>query len=473
MSFNTALAACWDICQRNCQSAFSTEISRAMSGFYETYPLSGAYTQRSLPPEPYQGNHKVSQVIEEEERTIYHVQVGLVSVESKLVNSFLGLPFALLESLAFLTALIYQPLLLSILCVIFTPIVMLISPFMLFVDPATALLLFISPIIGVLLVIVLTVYNALQIPYRLLKSLAKIPIGVGIGIWALVQLARGQSVNPPNIQELRSGMVDQDINLSMRFDDISFVNRNNDFAKRIVKCKNNNELDLPTRYRSVISLDILEPVMLESGQVYGKTDVPNLTGKPDSITPQIINGDQTIQLPSYMAEVNALVTAMETEAEQATSSGNDPNYAPILKQMRQHDELANLLYEKINTNQLQDMLTLKVDGESYQFTITPKIMNDTFTLVAPIVGKISPVPLSPSQNQAILTFQNAKRSNHKHKNLLVVALKETLLATQNLAGRFDLLSSPQASSIPSSTHSTLFDRATSVGKTFLPVTALF
>jgi len=344
MSFISALASCWNVCRRRC----SLQPDPTLSGFYETYQLPRRYTLRNLPPGIYRNKHSVETVyFDAQENRSYGVRVGLTSVEDKLVNSFFGLPFAILESLWCLLQVIGILVLMGLagLCFAF---VLALSPLALFVveDPIIVGKALLVTLFGVVAALALAIYALFQAVYRPLQALIKIPVGIVIGIYVLINLALGREIDPPTISEIdslesRDAMRQQGVTVRAVDNELEIALKNIGF----------NLATFPDRYLCPIGAGVIEPVLLNDGHIYAKSTAEGFFDKESPVGPYDRTPLQRNLLPvaAYYTEAKALVDVLVAEHGKAGAEKRAPNYDLILQCAQKHSAIAEELHKQLTS----------------------------------------------------------------------------------------------------------------------------
>lgn len=440
MSFMTALASCWDVFR----SKYTEQDMPMLFSFYETYTLPDLYTANHLPAGIYEHKHAIETVhFDEQQNRSYRVRVGLTSVEDKLVDSFFGLPLAILKLLNGLAAACAFAFLLVFLCGIVLPFLVIGNFILLFIEPKKAVVTLGIALICIGFLLALTMISLLIAVYHPLKALLKIPVGIVIGIDALIKLALGKSIDPPTITEVDS-LDNQDV-VRNRGLTVKAVDNQFEVALKGIGFKET----LPDRYLCRIGAGVIDPVLLNDGYIYTKSTAENLLASQPSVGPfdRTPLSKPMLVLTTYRAEIQALVEALTDEHTNATHQNRLPNYNLILERANQYSEIAEALHETLmKPDQLKSRLdsesrdslpsiNLVLKGQSYIFTLSKQTIQTALQIIEPIIGKVS-VENVGSPKEAVETFLNKLDENPNRKRLFVTALTEAILAEKNFAAGF-------------------------------------
>jgi len=398
-----------------------------------------------------QHKHTIETVyFDRQQNRSYSVRVGLTSLEDKLINSFLGLPFAILESLFYLLNLLVWGgglVLITIVCTIGalgSPFVMLFASDNELAELKRELQEILPALIPMFKFLILeTVSSLAGIIARPLLAIIKIPVGIGIGIDALIKLAQGKDINPPTISDLDS--LDNQNAIEQRLGPTVKIDYEFEIALEQINFDINT---IPKRYICEISGSIIKPVLLNDGYFYTEYAATRILQKQNPVgsydrTPLL---QSKLSINTYHAEIKALVDALVAEHEKATTENRAPNYAPILQCAEQHSKIASALHEniseKINAilrNQkdidLTKPITIMVADQSYSLSVSAKTIQAALDTINPIIGQAL-VNKDDSFEKAAQIFLGKLGENRQHTRLFVTGLTESILAEQNFAQAF-------------------------------------
>lgn len=303
----------------NPDAAASIPITFSVKGLelYDTFDTVSIVSPGNLPSDPEKIVTSVTHCLTSGCR-YYHCKKGFITLSDKLVCSLLGWPLTLLEVLLYLLAA-------TLACAAFPVVVgfvmICVIPILMRVIEKKFIWV---PLFLCLITVPIGLFMGL---YRLLQSIFRIPVGIGLLMKAGIDRCLGREEMPSlnTIQSLHNKTMEEIHGLGIDAHVIGVP------APPSIP----STLDVPERYKCCILLDVIEkPVLLSDGHFYSEQAILTFLyhdGQDDSVIRSPKKGFNLTNknyhsIESFEREVNAFKNAILAEAKQA-----NPNYQPILQ----------------------------------------------------------------------------------------------------------------------------------------------